>query len=85
MKPLLLYLPLAILWVAAPGALIGWIGGFFEVHLIAAIGWGLFVLFTYPRSRVRWAGRADALTYFLAFVGGCIGGLATYFAGELLH
>jgi len=84
-KPLLLYLLLAILGVAVPGALIGWIAGFFEVHLIAAIGWGLFVFFTYPRSRVRWAGGADAFTYFLAFVGGCIGGLVAYFAGELLH
>ena len=51
-----------IAWVGLPGALISWITGFFGWHIVAAILWGLFILYTYPRSRRRWGGKVDVLT-----------------------
>ncbi len=76
---------LAIAWVGLPGALIGWITGFFDFHIVAAILWGLFVLNTYPRSRRRWGGKVDALTYFLAFIQAGIGGAVVFFVGQVTH
>lgn len=82
---ILLLLLVGVAWVVVPGALIGWIAGFFGWHIVAAVLWGLFILNTYPRSRRRWGGKADALTYFLAFVQACIGGLAAFFVGQVTH
>ena len=76
---------LAIAWVGLPGALIGWVTGFFDFHIVAAILWGLFVLNTYPRSRRRWGGKVDALTYFLAFIQAGIGGAVVFFVGQVTH
>ena len=84
MKILLLVL-VCIAWVGLPGALIGWIAGFFDWHILAAILWGLFILYTYPRSRRRWGGKVDALTYFLALVQAGIGGLVVFFIGNITH
>jgi len=75
----------AVAWVGVPGALVGWITGFIGLHIIGAVLWGLFILYTYPRSRHRWGGKVDALTYFLAFVQAGIGGLVAFFVGELTH
>lgn len=75
----------SIAWVGLPGALIGWIAGFFDAHIFAAILWGLFLLYTYPRSRRRWGGKVDALTYFLAFVQAGVGALVAFFVGQVTH
>lgn len=84
MRILLLVL-VGIAWVGLPGGLIGWIAGFFGWHIVAAILWALFILYTYPRSRRRWGGRVDALTYFLAFIQAGIGGLVVFFVGQVTH
>ena len=84
--PFLVLVSLAsVAWVGIPGALIGWIAGFFGWHVVAAVLWGLLILNTYPRSRRRWGGKVDALTYFLAFVQAGIGGLAAFFVGQVTH
>lgn len=85
MMKILLLILLAISWVGLPGALIGWIAGFFDAHIVAAILWGLFVLNTYPRSRRRWGGKVDALTYFLALIQAGMGGAAVFFVGQFTH
>jgi len=86
---LLYVLPLSALtfaiMTAIPGALIGWITGFWKLHIIAAILVGLFFFITYPRSRPRWGFRPDWFTYFNAICGAIGGALACYFAGQLLH
>jgi hypothetical protein len=82
---ILLMLLFSIAWVAVPGALIGWIAGFFDWQIVAAILWGLFILYTYPRSRRRWGGKVDALTYFLALVQAGIGGVVVFFVGQVTH
>jgi len=84
MKILLLVL-VGIAWVGLPGALIGWISGFFNWQIVAAILWGLFILYTYPRSRRRSGGKVDVLTYFLALIQAGVGGTAVFFVGQVTH
>jgi hypothetical protein len=84
MRFLLLVLA-GIAWVGLPGALIGWIAGFFNSHIVIAVLWGLFILYTYPRSRLRWGGKVDALTYLLALVQAVIGGMTAFVVGEFTH
>lgn len=86
MKILLLVL-VGIAWLVLPGALIGWISGFFDWQIIAAILWGLFILYTYPRSRRSWMGgsKVGILTYFLALVQAGIGGTVVFFVGQVTH
>ena len=82
----ILLLPLVVLaWVAVPGALIGWIAGFFNVHLYAAIIWGLVILITYPRAKGKGRFKLDRITVFLALVQAGAGAVITYFVGALTH
>lgn len=74
-----------VAWVSIPGALIGWIAGFFNWHLFAAILWGIVILLTYPRAKMRKNFKLDPLTIFLALIQAGLGGAITYFVGEFTH
>jgi len=76
---------MVIAWVGVPGALIGWIAGFFDWQIYAAIAWAAFIFYTFQRSRRKEAGRVDLLTYFLAFVQASIGGAIAFVVGHFTH
>ena len=82
----ILLLPLVVIaWVSIPGALIGWIAGFFNWHIYAAILWGIVIIFTYPRAKVKSDFKIDALTIFLALIQAGAGAAIVYFVGEITH
>lgn len=82
----ILLLPLVVIaWVSIPGALIGWIAGFFNGHIYAAILWGIIILITYPRAKVKGGFKIDAVTVFLALVQALGGAAIAYFVGEITH
>jgi hypothetical protein len=72
-------------WVGIPGALIGWIAGFFDWQIIAGLIWGIAIILTYPglwRKRFR---RVGTLTYFLALVQAAAGWAIVFFVGNITH
>jgi hypothetical protein len=74
-----------ISWIVIPGAIIGVITGYFEKHLVAAILWGLFVMFVYARSRVKLDGKIDRATFILGLIQAVGGGLLVYYIGQAMH
>ncbi len=74
-----------ISWVVIPGALIGWITGYFDGHLIAGIFWALFVMFVYARSRVKLDGKIDRATFILGLIQAVLGGLLVFYIGQVTH
>jgi len=62
--------------------LIGWLTGYFNGHLWAAIAWGLFILFMYIRQARKWR---DGLIFTLALIQAVAGGLITYYIGVVTH
>jgi len=82
----ILLLPLVVIaWVSIPGALIGWITGYFNGHIYAAILWGLIILITYPRAKLKGKRKLDKVTIILALLQAVAGGAITYFVGEFTH
>jgi hypothetical protein len=65
-----------------PGVLIGWLTGYFDGHLWAAILWGLCILFIYIRQARK---RFDSVIFTLALVQAVAGGLITYYIGVITH
>lgn len=74
-----------ISWIVIPGVLIGWITGYFNGHLVAAILWGLFVMFVYARSRVKLDGKIDRATFILGLIQAVGGGLLVFYIGQATH
>jgi hypothetical protein len=75
-----------ISWVVIPAILIGWLTGYAERgHLIAAVLWGLIVLFVYSRSRVKLDGKIDRATLILGLIQGALGGLIVFYIGQATH
>ena len=74
-----------ISWVVIPAVLIGWLAGYADGHLIAAVLWGLIVIFIYSRSRVKLDGKIDRATLILAFIQAAMGGLIVYYIGQATH
>jgi hypothetical protein len=74
-----------ISWVVIPAILIGWLAGYADGQLIAAVLWGLIVIFIYSRSRVRLDGKIDRATLILALIQGAMGGLIVYYVGLATH
>jgi ABC-type Mn2+/Zn2+ transport system permease subunit len=82
----ILLLPLVVIaWVSVPGVLIGWLAGFLNWHLYAAILWGIIILITYPRAKGKGKFKLDALTVFLAIIQAGAGGAIAYFVGAVTH
>lgn len=74
-----------ISWVVIPAVLIGWLAGYADGHLIAAVLWGLIVVFIYCRSRVKLDGKIDKATLILALIQGAMGGLIVFYIGQATH
>ena len=82
----ILLLPLVVIgWVGVPGALLGWLAGYINWHLYAAILWAIIVLITYPRAKGKGRFKLDGLTVFLALVQAGAGGVIAYYVGEITH
>jgi branched-subunit amino acid permease len=74
-----------ISWVVIPAVLIGWLTGYADGQLIAAIVWGLIVIFIYSRSRVKLDGKIDRATLILAIIQAVMGGLIVFYVGQATH
>ena len=74
-----------ISWIVIPGTLIGWLTGYFDGHLIAAIFWALFIMFVYARSRVKLDGKIDRATFILGLIQAVLGGLLVFYIGQVTH
>ena len=74
-----------ISWVVIPAVLIGWLTGYADGQLIAAIIWGLIVIFIYSRSRVKLDGKIDRATLILAIIQAVMGGLIVFYVGQATH
>ena len=74
-----------ISWVVIPAPLIGWLTGYADGHLIAAILWGLIVIFIYCRSRVKLDWKIDKATLILALIQAAMGGLIVFYVGQATH
>jgi branched-subunit amino acid permease len=74
-----------ISWVVIPAVLIGWLTGYADGQLIAAIIWGLIVIFIYSRSRVKLDGKIDRATLILALIQAVMGGLIVFYVGQATH
>ena len=77
------WLLFGLAYIVAPGALIGFIAGLFGVHHIAAIVWGLLILWTQARSWIR--GKVGARAYFLGAVMVIVGATSVFFVGNALQ
>ncbi len=82
---ILLLIGVVVAWVCVPGALIGWIAGFFNWHIYAAVLWALIILITYPRSKKKGRIKIDKFTIFLALIQAVTGGVITFIIGEITH
>lgn len=85
MPGILILFFVGISWVVIPAVLIGWLTGYADGHLIAAVLWGLIVIFIYSRSRVKLDGKIDRATLILALVQGAMGGLIVFYIGQATH
>ena len=74
-----------ISWVVIPGVLIGWITGYFNGQLVAAVLWALTVMFVYSRSRVKLDGKIDRATFILGLIQAAMGGLIVFYIGQATH
>ena len=74
-----------ISWVVIPAILIGWLTGYFDGQLVAAMLWGLIVIFIYSRSRVKLDGKIDRATLILALIQAVMGGLIVFYVGQATH
>jgi branched-subunit amino acid permease len=85
MPGILILFFVGISWVVIPALLIGWLSGYADGHLIAAILWGLIVIFIYSRSRVKLDGKIDKATLILALIQAAMGGLIVFYIGQAIH
>ena len=85
MPGILILFLVGISWVVIPAVLIGWLTGYADGQLIAAILWGLIVIFIYSRSRVKLDGKIDRVTLILALIQAVIGGLIVFYVGQATH
>jgi|GEM_PF-2347855 len=69
--------------LAIPGAIIGFITGFFDYHRIAAVACGVLFFILYPASRKKWGPDWDDITLLMAFCGSIGIGLSCYIVGSL--
>ena len=74
-----------ISWVVIPAVLIGWITGYFDRQLVAALLWGLAIMFIYSRSRVKLDGKIDRATFILGLIQAVMGGLIVFYVGQATH
>jgi len=85
MPGILILFLVGISWVVVPAVLIGWLTGYTDGHLIAAVLWGLIVIFIYSRSRVKLDGKIDRATLILALIQAAMGGLIVFYVGQVTH
>ena len=85
MPGILILFLVGISWIVIPGTLIGWVTGYFDGHLIAAILWALFIMFVYARSRVKLDGKIDRATFILGLIQAVLGGLLVFYIGQVTH
>ena len=85
MPGILILFLVGISWVVIPAVPIGWLAGYADGHLIAAILWGLIIIFIYSRSRVKLDGKIDKATFILALIQGVMGGLIVFYIGRATH
>ncbi|HEY51207.1 MAG TPA: hypothetical protein G4O20_05315 [Dehalococcoidia bacterium] len=69
--------------LAIPGAIIGFVTGFFSYHRIAAVAGGVLFFILYPASRRKWGPGLDDITLLMAFCGSIGVGLSCYIVGSL--
>ena len=67
---------------AMAGAVVGLVAGFFGVHLVVAVIWGVWTLFGYLGFGLR---RFGAVAYLDALTAAVASGAAVYFVGNALQ